>query len=166
MAGNVTRIGDAFHIIGCIDSNIVDVLHEGLSAYPPEIVDLLITSNGGPVALTFVIIDLLRCLKISGKVKKIRTFAIGDVKNCAFLLWLIGDERYASTLTTFYIHNVVSANDQIDPERTKIENRKFSKFISGYTGVSPFRIRKMMKRGTTFGVSFFAAEKISYLDMI
>lgn len=64
----------------------------------PEII-VHINSPGGEIDVSYAIYDILR---LSGK--NIITFAVNEIFSCAIIVFLAGDERYATNYSQFMIH--------------------------------------------------------------
>lgn len=68
---------------------------------PKEPIDITINSYGGYVYDGLALYDLLESLDCI-----VRTHATGKVMSCGLILFLVGDERTATTRTTFMAHSI------------------------------------------------------------
>jgi ATP-dependent protease ClpP protease subunit len=79
-----------------IDEEQDDVLVES----PPEdVINLLITSNGGDMSASFALINVIKASKIP-----IRTIAIGEASSAALCILMAGHQRVCAPYTTLLSH--------------------------------------------------------------
>lgn len=79
--------------------SVIDVI-QGLDT---QEIDVYIDSSGGDVAAGWGIYNALR-----QHPAKIKTYGVGFVASAALYPFLAGDERYASTLSAYYMHEVMT----------------------------------------------------------
>lgn len=79
--------------------SVIDVI-QGLDT---QEIDVYIDSSGGDVAAGWGIYNALR-----HHPAKVRTYGVGFVASAALYPFLAGDERYASTLSAYYMHEVMT----------------------------------------------------------
>lgn len=79
--------------------SVIDVI-QGLDT---QGIDVYIDSSGGDVAAGWGIYNALR-----QHPAKVRTYGVGFVASAALYPFLAGDERYASTLSAYYMHEVMT----------------------------------------------------------
>lgn len=114
--------------------SVVDAI-QGLDT---QEIDVYIDSYGGSVAAGWGIYNALR-----QHTAKVRTYGVGFVASAALYPFLAGDERYASTLSAYYLHEAwTSASGYAD------ELRRAADQIESLTdiGVNAFVERAGMER--------------------
>lgn len=92
----------------------------------PEII-VHINSPGGEIDVAYAMYDILR---LSGKY--IVTFAVNEIFSCAVIIYLAGDERFATNYSNFMIHEPFHEYGS-DVAVTKNQYQKNIKELSGAT---------------------------------
>lgn len=115
----------------------------------PEII-VYLNSHGGDVEAGYAIYELF---KLSGK--NIVTYAVNSVFSCAIVIYLAGDERYASNYSNFMIHEPYHAYSEeaglgSKEYRQQLKSIKkttdeYFKLISKHTSLTPEKIRKYLQ---------------------
>jgi len=102
------------------DETVVRVLQDIIEAKESEsdTITVYINSTGGDVDAGYAIYEALR---LSGK--KIITYAVNYCYSCAVLLYLSGDERYATNHSSFLLHEPRHLIDREILTRKKYEER-------------------------------------------
>jgi len=126
------------------------VLVEMLMKKDDDEIIVYLNSHGGDVEAGYAIYELF---KLSGK--KIITYAVNNVFSCAIVIYLAGDERYASNYSNFMIHEPYHAygedaglgskeyRQQLKVIKKTVE--EYFKVISKHTLLTPQKIKKYIQ---------------------
>lgn len=134
------------------NATVTHVLKEILAKKDDKkVITLYINSPGGDVDAGYAIYDILR---LSGR--KIITYAVSEVFSCAIILYLAGDERYASNYSNFMVHEPYDEYDKDASITTKeytkslkelqVTTDDYFKLISKHTTLTPTKIKNYVKR--------------------
>lgn len=83
---------------------IIRAVYKMIDMSPEAPIDFIVNSYGGSVYDCLALYDLLRSLDYL----TVRTYATGKVMSAGLILYLAGDERYASERATFMAHSIAS----------------------------------------------------------
>ena len=130
------------------------ILQEILSNKEKETLTIYINSQGGDADCGYVLYEIL---KLAGC--KIITYAINEVYSTAIIIYLAGDERYATEHSTFMIHEPMHVYEDTNivcnmTTRAYIKNLKelqkstndYFNLISKHTYLTPQKIRNYILR--------------------
>lgn len=131
----------------------------------PTTLYFLISSNGGDVDSGIALYNFLKALPF-----KIIMHNIGSIDSIANVIFLAGDERYASKHTSFLFHGValnltqpVSFGlNQLNEitNRLAISQEKIAGIVCQNTSITKKQIAKLFKEGKTEGTSFALSKGI------
>jgi len=112
-----------------------------------------INSRGGELEAGYAIYDML---KLSGR--KVTTCGIGEICSCAIILFLAGEERYATERTKFMIHETRHIYDDESSLTTKAyekymkelqgDTEKYFKLIAQNTKLTVPKIKTHIQKAT------------------
>jgi len=149
------------------------VLKEILDKKQDQEIAVYINSHGGEVECGYAIYELL---KLSGR--KIITYAVNEVFSCAIVIFLAGDERYATNYTNFMVHEPYHEYEE-DSSMNSKEYKKYLKeiikttddyfkLISKHTTLTPQRIKKYVQQaeGGEWYFKSSLAKKLGFVTKI
>ena len=120
----------------------------------PEKLYFMLSSNGGEVVAGFTLYNFL-----VGLSTKVVMHNVGTVDSIATVVFLAGDERYASEHSTFLYHGVsftVQGSmsftlDQLEERVSSLkeDQERIAKIIADKTGLSLDQTKKYQRRGET-----------------
>ena len=138
---------------------IMTICSNILDQYNPLNIYFMISSGGGDVDAGIALYNFLKALPV-----QIVMHNIGTIDSIANVVFLAGDERYASSHTSFLFHGVtwgfgagasLNLNQIREVEsRLKISQNKIAGIICRNTSITNSQITRLFKQGKTEGVSF------------
>lgn len=132
-----------------------------------------VNSPGGDVEAGYALYEIL---KLTGR--KIYTYAINEVFSCAVVIYLAGDERYATNRSNFMIHepyhelesdengvNMTTSTYKKNLKELEDATNEYFKLIAQNTDLTPQKIRKNINK-TRNGDWYFRAEMAQKLGLV
>jgi ATP-dependent Clp protease protease subunit len=132
------------------EATVNRILAELIMKKEDDLIVAYINSPGGDVEVAYAIYELF---KLSGK--QIVTYAVNNIFSCAVVIYLAGDERYASNYSNFMIHepyHEYSEEAGLGSREYKKQLKSirkttddYFKLISRHTTLSPQKIKKYIQ---------------------
>ena len=126
-----------------------------LKTYSPQNIYILFASSGGHIGLAFSLFSFLRSLPVN-----VITHGVANIDSCGVNVFLAGNERYATSNTTFMLHpstkrftNEVSLTiNQLHLELVTLQNDQAMvvKNIAENTKISATDAEKFINLGASF----------------
>ena len=154
-------MGDTVYIGFCqdIQKKSVDTLisncNFALKTYSPNNLYILFASGGGHIGLAFSLFSFLRSLPVN-----VITHGVANIDSCGVNVFLAGNERYATSNTTFLLHpstkrfskDVSLTINQLHLELATLQNDQtlVIKNISDNTGLSTADAEEFINLGKIF----------------
>lgn len=138
---------------------IMNVCSNIIENVKPETLYFLFSSSGGDVDAGIALYNFLKALPV-----KVIMHNIGSINSIANVVFLAGDERYASKHTTFMFHGVQLNTsqplqlglNQLNEIKGQLEGsqEKIAGIVSENTKIKNAEITNLFKEGKTEGVDF------------
>ncbi|MBK9176130.1 MAG: ATP-dependent Clp protease proteolytic subunit [Flavobacteriales bacterium] len=131
--------------------------------HKPDTLHFLISSTGGQVIAGITLHNYLKALPV-----KVVMHNIGNIDSIAVIVFLAGEERYASHGTSFLFHGVsimlpaqarlTSAGLSEIHSQVREDEKKISAIVTRHTSITSTELRELFKQGESKDLDF-ATEK-------